>query len=90
MLLDAFLAAFIPDMNILIISIVAALSSIAAVLSALIIFRSGVSKVLDFVQGTDNRPKVGMQYEEVVNGKAVYRTWTKKDDYYYNKGRSRR
>ncbi|WP_143226666.1 hypothetical protein [Acidovorax sp. 62] len=69
-----------------------AVMAVASVIAGLLVFQRGVSAVLDFISGVDSsRPRVGYQYEEYdQDGKATYRTWTKKDQYYYDKSRSRR
>jgi uncharacterized membrane protein YkgB len=72
--------------------VVLAVVAIAAVICGLLVFQRGVVAVLDFISGEDSsRPRVGYQYEDYdQDGKATYRTWTKKDQYYYDKARSGR
>lgn len=88
MIINAFLALIMPNIEVIIFAIIAAVMSIAALLAALIIFKDGASKVLNFIEGgSPGAPKVGYQYEEWVGGRKQYRTWTKKDQYFYDKNR---
>ena len=91
MIIDAFMLLIKNNLEEVIAAAVLALVSIGALVAALIVFQDGTKKVLGFISGKDlSQPKVGHQYEEFVDGKPVYRTWTRKDKYYYEKARSRR
>lgn len=88
MIFDAFKTLLVGILQEHATAIVAAIMAVAAALAALLVFRRGVVSVLDFVRGHSDAPKVGHQYEEYdEDGNAHYRTWTKKDQYYYDKAR---
>jgi len=92
MIMDAFIqlvtGIFQQHINLVILAVIA----VASVIAGLIVFQRGVITVLDFISGADSsKPRVGYQYEEYdKDGNATYRTWTRKDKYYYEKARSRR
>lgn len=83
---DALLSAISPTVT----DIVSALVLVAALIYSGVVVVVGVLKVLSFIQTHDDAPKIGMQYEEWIDGRPVYRTWTKKDDFYYRKKRDSR
>lgn len=88
MIIDAFMQLIMNNLQQIIGGAVLAVISIAAVIAALLVVESGASKLLDFISGgAGSAPGVGYQYEEYVDGKPQYRTWTKKDQYYYDKAR---
>ncbi|PIF90269.1 hypothetical protein CLU86_1150 [Acidovorax sp. 62] len=92
MLMDAFTTLITGVLQQHTALVILAVMAVASVIAGLLVFQRGVSAVLDFISGVDSsRPRVGYQYEEYdQDGKATYRTWTKKDQYYYDKSRSRR
>ena len=92
MIIDAFMQLIFGNLETVIAAVVVAVIAIAALLAALIVFETGARQVLDFISGQDSaKPRVGYQYEEYgEDGKPIYRTWTKKDQYYYDKARTRR
>lgn len=92
MLMDAFIQLITNIVRQHFDLVVLAVVAIAAIICGLLVFQRGVVAILDFISGEDsNRPRVGYQYEDYdKGGKAVYRTWTKKDQYYYDKARSGR
>ena len=91
MIIDAFMQMIMANFSSVISYVILAVITIAALLAAAMVFESGAVKVLDFISGEDSsRPRVGYQYEEYVDGKPVYRTWTKKDQYYNDKRKSGR
>lgn len=88
MIFDAFKTLLVSILQEHATLIIAAIMAVAAALAALFVFRRGVVSVLDFVRGHSDAPKVGYQYEDYdKDGKATYRTWTKKDQYYHDKAR---
>jgi hypothetical protein len=89
MLMDVFIAKITVLMQEHIGLIILAVMTVAAVIAGLFVFQRGVTTVLDFISGQDSsRPGVGYQYEDIdKDGKSTYRTWTKKDQYYYDKSR---
>lgn len=90
MLLDAFTNLIQPNIETILAALVLAIMAIAALIAALILFRTGIARVLDMIKGHNTKPPKGYQYEEYdKDGKAHYRTWTRKDDYYHGKSRRR-
>ncbi len=89
MLMDAFITLVTVVLQQHIDLVILAVMAVASVIAGLVVFQRGVIAVLDFISGEDSsRPGVGYQYEEYnQDGKATYRTWTKKDQYYYDKAR---
>ena len=87
MIIDAFMNLIMANISSVVGYVILSVIAIAALLAAAIVFQSGASNVLDLIAGKDNSLRVGYQYEEYVNGKPEYRTWTKKDQYYYDKRR---
>ena len=87
MIIDAFLQLISANLQLVIDAVIVAIVSIGAITVGLVVFENGARKVLRFVSGDSGGPKVGYQYEEYVDGKPVYRTWTKKDRYFYDKAR---
>lgn len=88
MLLDAFMNFIKPNIETILAALVVAIMAIAALIAGLIVFRRGIARVLDMIQGHDSKPPKGYQYEFIdKNGKGEYSTWSKKDQYYYDKAR---
>ena len=87
MIIDAFMQLIMNNLQMIIGGAALAVISIAAVVVAMMIVESGASKLLGLISGDSEGPRVGYQYEEYVDGKPQYRTWTKKDQYYYDKAR---
>lgn len=87
MIIDAFMQLIMNHLQEIIAAAALAVVSIAAVIAALLVVESGASKLLGLISGDSEGPRVGYQYEEYVDGKPQYRTWTKKDQYYYDKAR---
>lgn len=87
MIIDAFLQLISANLQLVIDAVIVAIVSIAAITVGLVVFENGARKVLRFVSGDGGGPKVGYQYEEYVDGKPVYRIWTKKDRYFHDKAR---
>ena len=83
MIIDAFLQLISANLQLVIDAVIVA----GAIIVGLVVFENGARKVLRFVSGDSGGPKVGYQYEEYVDGKPVYRTWTKKDRYLHDKAR---
>lgn len=90
MFLDAMTNLIGPHIQTIIAAIVVAIMAVAALIAGLIVFRSGIARVLDMIKGYDEKPGKGYQYEFIgKDGKADYSTWSKKDDYYHAKSRNR-
>ncbi|MDH4447353.1 MAG: hypothetical protein QE488_06915 [Acidovorax sp.] len=87
MIIDAFLQLIAANLHLVIDAAIFAVVSIAAIIVGLVVFENSARKLLRLVSGDSGGPKVGYQYEEYVNGKPVYRTWTKKDRYLHDKAR---
>lgn len=89
MFLQFFSDSILPNVETILAALVVGVMAVALVITGLIVFRRGVANILDMIQGTDNRPEKGYQYEFIhKDGKREYQTFTRKDRYYYDKSRS--